>query len=90
MLRGALVTLTYDKTMRLSSNEARKSAAVSVMSTDVEGLETAIVNFNDVWSGLATGGVGLYILSTKIGAASFLSVLPAMSMYNQLIRPRQL
>lgn len=81
MLRGVLVTLTYDKTMRLSLKEAKKSAGVSVMSTDVEGVETVIFMFNEIWSGLITGGVGLYILSTKIGAASFLSVLPAISMY---------
>lgn len=80
MLRGVLVTLTYDKTMRLSFNEAKKSAGVSIMSTDVDGVESIIVNFNEIWAGLVTGGVGLYILSTKIGAASFLSILPAISM----------
>lgn len=68
--------------MRLSFIEANKSAGVSIMSTDVEGVENALVYFNDIWSGLVTGGIGLYILSSEIGAASFLAVLPAISMYS--------
>lgn len=69
--------MVLKKCLKLETGEAEEMASVSIMSTDVEGLEPAIVLFHDTWSGCVNIAVGFYILSSMIGQSSFLAALPS-------------
>lgn len=70
--------MVLKKCLKLETRKAEEMASVSIMSTDVESLEPAIVLFHNTWSGCVNIAVGFYILSTMIGQSSFLAALPSV------------
>ncbi|KAK2593184.1 hypothetical protein QQS21_009113 [Conoideocrella luteorostrata] len=77
-LRGILVTKILTKTLSIGLFDVDKLAAVTLMSTDIEGLVTGLPNFHEIWASLIEFGLGVYFLSTIIGAATFLIIVPAV------------
>lgn len=80
LIRGTLVSAIYDKTLQLSHEQLKKSAAVTLMSTDINGVETVLIKFHEIWGRLCELLVGLYILYTIIGPAAFLILIPVSRM----------
>jgi hypothetical protein len=79
LLRGILVTAIYDKTLHLSHTELKSSAAVTLMSTDINGVATVLIMFHDLSGRLSELVVGIYILYRVMGPASFLILVPFAS-----------
>lgn len=79
--RGVLVSQMMQKNLLLCQEEAAKSAAVTLMSTDVEGIASALPSIHEAWASVVELSVGVYLLSTIVKEASFLVMLPAISMY---------
>lgn len=77
--RGVLVSQIFRKALNLDRDEANKSAAVSLMSTDVAGIVTTLRLLTEAWAGLIELAIGIYILSTIIKQSAFLSVIPTIS-----------
>lgn len=77
-LRGVLVAEILQKNLAISQLHAQESAAITLMSTDVEGLATGLPRFHEIWASLIEFCLGVYFLSTKVGAASFLVVFPGL------------
>jgi hypothetical protein len=75
-LRGALISVIFHKTLVLHADEARGSAAMTLMSTDVEGIVTGVPMFYDAFSAVIELAFGLYLLSTVVDKAAFLAVFP--------------
>ena len=73
-----MVGIVLDKSLRLDYRKAQDLAAVSIMSTDVESIEPAIILFHDLWSGIVDISVGLYVLVTMVKQSTFLAVLPTI------------
>ncbi|KAK9420894.1 putative ABC transporter FUM19 [Seiridium unicorne] len=65
ILRGSLVPLIFKKTINLDTTSAKEGAAVTLMSTDVDGIATAIQQMHEIWQ-------------AQIGPACFLVVIPAV------------
>lgn len=78
-VRGALVTAISKKMFRLKATELQKSAVLTYFSSDVEQLKALIQGFHDSWASLIDVAGGLYILSTAIGTAAFLVMIPTSS-----------
>ncbi len=74
--RAILITAVFRKTLKLPYDELKNSSALTVMSTDVSGVERLFPLFHDTWSSLVELGIGLYILTTTVGAASFFTLIP--------------
>jgi hypothetical protein len=79
MLRGALISLILEKSLAVPYSVAKGSAALTLTSTDIEGIANGVPQFHDMWSGAIEVGVGLYLLSTVISQATFLILLPILS-----------
>ena len=77
MLIGAI----YDKMFCLSHEVLIESSAVTLMSTDLNGLEKLVPLFHDLLAALVELGSGLAILSSFYGAASFFLLIPSISKY---------
>jgi hypothetical protein len=79
MLRGQLVSVVVEKTLRINLGNDSKSAAVTLMSTDIDGIVSGLTVLHDVWAGLVELGLAVFLLATLVGGASFLVVVPAVS-----------
>ncbi|KAL3428272.1 ABC multidrug transporter [Phlyctema vagabunda] len=78
ILRGSLVPLIFKKTISLDTTSAKEGAAVTLMSTDVDGTATAIQQMHEIWASVVELAVAVYLLETQVGPACFLVVIPAV------------
>lgn len=85
-VRAILITAIFRKSLKLPYDDLKNASALTLMSTDVSGVERLFPLFHDTWSGLAELGIGLYILSTTVGAAAFLTLIPIFSKYHLLLK----
>ncbi|KAF2257693.1 P-loop containing nucleoside triphosphate hydrolase protein [Lojkania enalia] len=69
MLRGALVTAIFTKTTELSITALDNSAAVTLMSTDVERLILGLRGLHDLWANMLQLGLATGLLSQRLGWA---------------------
>lgn len=78
LFRSLLVTEIYKKTFSLSYTEAQKTAATSLMSTDIEALIQLIPKSLEFCESLIEVPVYWYLLSTFVGKAAILAVIPVL------------
>ena len=82
MLVGAI----YEKMFHLSYQVIAEANAVTLMSTDLNGLQKIVPLFHDLWASLAEVAAGLAILGSFYGGACFLLLIPGLSEYRSLTR----
>ncbi|KAF9870342.1 ABC transporter [Colletotrichum karsti] len=70
MLRGILVAAVYSKTTELRVAPGDDSAAVTLMSTDVEAIVRAWREIHEFWANIIQIALATWILSTHIGYAA--------------------
>ncbi|KAK1991372.1 putative multidrug resistance protein MDR [Colletotrichum falcatum] len=78
MIRGSLVVLIFEKTLRLNASTARDNEAVTLMSADIEGIEPGVELIHEIWASIVELGVAMYLLERKVGAACLFVVIPAV------------
>lgn len=69
MIRGALVTAIYRKTTEISLTALDNSAAVTLMSTDVERIVLGLRSMHEFWANLLQVGIATYLLQQELGVA---------------------
>jgi len=69
MVRGALVTAIYQKTTEISIIALDNSAAVTLMSTDVERIEQGLKQLHEFWANLLQTCIATYLLQRELGLA---------------------
>ncbi len=77
-VRGILVGAIYHKTLRLGADELANAAAVTLMSTDVNGVERLITLSYESWARLLEIGSGIGILGKFIGTSCVFTLIPAI------------
>ncbi|KAJ5633110.1 ABC transporterintegral membrane type 1 [Penicillium lividum] len=50
LFRGTMISLIHDRTLTLQDDLFAESAALTLMSTDIDGIIEHLENFNDVWA----------------------------------------
>ncbi|KAI8275314.1 ABC transporter atnG [Colletotrichum sp. SAR11_240] len=70
MLRGVLVAAIYSKTTELRSASSDDSAAVTLMSTDVDAIIRAWREIHEFWANIIQFALATWILSSHIGYAA--------------------
>jgi ATP-binding cassette, subfamily C (CFTR/MRP), member 1 len=70
-LRSGLIGLLYDKTLALSITATDTTAAMSLMSTDINRLVDALQMFHDLWGGLLDLGLAMFLLYLRLGSACY-------------------
>jgi hypothetical protein len=73
-IRGILVMALYRKSLTITQSEAKSSAALSLMSTDMDGVIEGVVALHDVWIGLLESCFGVYLLTQYAGSAAAIAV----------------
>ncbi|KAJ6125118.1 hypothetical protein N7471_012435 [Penicillium samsonianum] len=69
MIRGSLVPLVYRHTMRLDVGIARDSAALTLMSVDIERISSGLQHVHEVWASPIDIGLALWLLERQLGLA---------------------
>ncbi|KAL3417152.1 ABC multidrug transporter [Phlyctema vagabunda] len=67
MFRGSMVHMIYSKTLRLRADEYDESAAITLMSTDVDRIAGSLELMNEVWARLVEIGIDIWLLQLQLG-----------------------
>jgi ATP-binding cassette, subfamily C (CFTR/MRP), member 1 len=85
MVRGSLVTIIYRKTTEISITALDNSAAVTLMSTDVERIVNGLRMIHEFWANLIQVGIASWLLQRELGVAFVAPIVVAISMKNILL-----
>ncbi|KAF7958001.1 hypothetical protein EAE96_003568 [Botrytis aclada] len=69
MVRGALISAIYSHTLELSLPNLDKSAAVTLMSSDVERICVALQPIHNLWASALEIALAIWLLKREIGIA---------------------
>lgn len=86
MIRGSLVPLVYRHTMRLDVGIARDSAALTLMSVDIERISSGLQHVHEVWASPIDIGLALWLLERQLGLAVVAFAAIFVGKYRQYIR----
>jgi ATP-binding cassette subfamily C (CFTR/MRP) protein 1 len=75
MLRGALVSVIYAKSLEVSIDELNQSAAVSLMSIDADSIADALTDLHELWANPIEISVAIWLLRQQIGVACIIPIL---------------
>lgn len=69
MIRGSLVGIIYAKTLQIHSSEAKDSAALTLMSSDVDRIALTAETAYEIWAGTVEAAIGIWLLERQVGWA---------------------
>jgi len=75
MARGALVNLIYSRLLNARSDAYETGAAITLMSTDTDGISLAPEMFHELWGHALEVGVGTAMLYSQVGWLWFVPLL---------------
>ncbi|KAB8254971.1 P-loop containing nucleoside triphosphate hydrolase protein [Aspergillus pseudonomiae] len=75
LFRGAMIVLIHDRTLTLQDDLYTESAALTLMSTDVDGIIEHLENMNDIWARTIEVTIGITLLGTQLGATCIVPLL---------------
>lgn len=75
------MTAILAKPFDLAQGQDELSAAVTLMSTDIDGVVDGLPVLHEVWIYTLEFGLGLYLLSTMVRAAAFLVAIPTFGKF---------
>lgn len=84
MIRGGLISLISDVTLLLDAGLSKDSAAVTLMSTDVDRIVSGLEYSDFIWASPIEIAVALYLLSREIGLPCLMPL--AISLGKPLLR----
>lgn len=73
-----LVAQILRKSLSLDPHEAKRTAASTLMSTDVDGIANGIPMLLETWASVVELVLSVYLLSTVVAESAFLTMLPAI------------
>ncbi|KAH7236581.1 P-loop containing nucleoside triphosphate hydrolase protein [Fusarium tricinctum] len=74
MARGQLISMLYDKATDMSITAANPTAALTLMSADIERIDTGWRTAHDVWANLIEIVIAVYLLGRQLGLACLIPV----------------
>ena len=69
MIRGALTTALYRKTMEIDSKNINGTRTVTLMSTDTERIVRGLLVFHELWANIIQIGLATWLIQVQIGLA---------------------
>ncbi|KAJ5992424.1 ABC transporter integral membrane type 1 [Penicillium sp. IBT 35674x] len=75
LFRGTMISLIHDKTLALQDDLFAESAALTLMSTDIDGIIEHLENFNDVWARTIEVAIGTWLLERQVGPACLVPLI---------------
>ncbi|KGO71820.1 ABC transporter, integral membrane type 1 [Penicillium italicum] len=73
MVRGSLVTLIFNKTLRMSTTAISDTAAITLMSTDIERIGSGLREMHELYSNFTEVALALWLLARLLNVATIAS-----------------
>ncbi|CAG8888161.1 unnamed protein product [Penicillium egyptiacum] len=70
MVRGSLVTLIFNKTLRMSTTAISDTAAITLMSTDIERIGSGLREMHELYSNFTEVALALWLLARLLNVAT--------------------
>lgn len=77
-VRGIIIAALFSKSLSLSADVLSKSAVLTLMSTDVNGVQGLVTLTYESWAKLIEVGLGLGILAVFVGPSCIFTLIPAV------------
>lgn len=77
-VRGGLISQLFDKTQRLKLVQAKKHAALTLMTTDLDGIATGLPLCIEIPFSIIETGLGMFFLVEFVHQATFIVFIPLM------------
>lgn len=74
-MRGTLINLIFHRTLQLSSASLDHSAALTLMSADIERIGSGLRDIHEIWASIIEIALALWLLSGTIGYATVSAAL---------------
>ncbi|THW86771.1 putative ABC transporter [Aureobasidium pullulans] len=74
-LRGALITMIYDRMLVISDGAKKDGAALTLISTDVDTITRVLGELNESWARIIEVAVGIGLLYRQVGAVCIVPVI---------------
>ncbi|KAJ5139829.1 P-loop containing nucleoside triphosphate hydrolase protein [Penicillium atrosanguineum] len=75
MVRGSLVTMIFDKTLRMSTTAISDATAVTLMSTDIERIGSGLLDIHEVYGNFIEVVIALGLLARLLNVATIASTV---------------
>ena len=77
-MRGCLAGLIYHKTLRVACDATKASAALTLMSADVDRIALTVEKLYEIWAGTIEIAVAIWLLERQIGWACIAPLILAV------------
>lgn len=74
LVRGAIASKVYSKVNDLSIMNTDDSAAMTLMSTDVERITIGLNLIHETWANMIEVSIGIYLLWLQLGVPAFVAL----------------
>jgi hypothetical protein len=78
MIRGSLVSSIYHKTTEISITALDNSAAITLMSIDIERIELGLRVTHELWANIIQAGLATWLLQRELGLACIVPIFIAI------------
>lgn len=68
-VRGGLISIIFDKSLLLDSSDPKDTAAMTLVSADINRIAIGLKNVHELWASLIEFGLGGWLLQRQIGVA---------------------
>jgi hypothetical protein len=75
MVRGALIGLIHNQSLHLPNEKSEGLSALTLISTDIESIDTVGEIFHETWARLVEVVIGTVLLATQIQWFAFLPLI---------------
>ena len=75
MFRGAAVALIYDHTLVIGDGACNESAAVTLMSTDIDMIARSLEQASEMWARVVEIAIGIWLLERQLAAVCVAPIL---------------
>ncbi len=69
LFRGSLISVIFDKTLRVSSHAASDAEAMTLMSADIDRIGLSMEDVHELYAGPIELGIALWLLYRLLGVA---------------------
>ncbi|GMF80879.1 unnamed protein product [Aspergillus oryzae] len=78
MLRSGLISIIYDQTLGLRPEDLSDTAAITMMGTDVERIESSLRALHEAWASILEVAIAIWLLSRQIWIACLIPLIIAV------------
>lgn len=80
-IRGGIVSLIYEKTLTLKFDEYSDSAALTLMSNDIDNIASGVQNMHEVWASPIETAIALFLLQRQVAWAAAVPACVSLAVF---------